>query len=817
MTDSTTFTQKDSHAGEKSGLKLNAEEEQVLRDRAIDPAYALRLGCHSIKRWLDVTRARKYGTYYPGLVSVPDEVGGLLIPYDGVWDPSDRIERFRFRVTERTYYDKDENRQEAKRYYASTGASVIPFWTPGLKDIAGDVTKPIFATEAPLKAMSLDCNGFPAFGMGGVSAGAHDPKEPEIIANEDFKRINWRGRRLYIAYDATIVTKPGVALGAAYLAICAQELGADVWLVRVPMGHPEDTDIEEGVLFSATDQGPDDYIAKHGREAFQRLVDEALPMDPTQRLDWTAPPNETHPQTKARAATYLADLPTVAYWYARGPRSVEIFQAKSCGVGTKSIRAEVLNFAKSLKPKTEVPEWAADMLASSSGVPTPCVHNGLLAVRNDPKLKGVFAHDELLGGAVLMSEPPWANHGYKQGRPVDDFDIVRFTAYMHEVHNLNLKTPMMHEVVDTASHERAFHPVRTWLESLKWDQPKALEGVNLTNWMQVILGAEDTEYVRTIARKSLIQMVSRAYRPGLLAKSTVILEGAQNAKKSTFVRELCSPWYTDQLPSNYGDKDASQCLQGVWGVEIPELAGKKSSEIETVKKFMSQVFDRFRPSYGRKLVTRQRTCVFWGTTNEFTYLKDSTGNVRWWPVKVGTIDIEKLKAVRDQLFAEAVVAFKAGETWWLDTEEQERDAADEAAQRRHPDPWESKIAKFLEDKDDVDIADVLSELNIDSKSQNRGDSMRVATVLQFLGWEKGKRGRSDVGYTTRYKRPAGTKAVEPATPRPLCAADAMSTKQLMANGWTVEVLADGRRCITEPAEGKENIIQLFNDANFAGV
>ena len=345
---------------------FSREDERVLRERAVDPAFAADLGCHSIDM-AEVQRLRKMGhDPYPGLGAPP--VRGLLIPYDGVWAPVDGVRHFRLRVTSKTFYDKNDDRQEAKRYYASKGG-VVPFWTREVVAVAGDVTVAVYVTEAPLKAMSLSHNGFPAIGMGGVSAGAHDvdvKKETgEIVASPDFKKIKWKGRRMYIVYDASLTDpkKPGVSLGAAYLTLAAREQGADVWLVRIPHSHPQDTDVDQGVIAWETDQGPDDFLARHGPEAFLSLLsfDETChPLDPTERLrqaqmvldDCLTESKETRADRKTRAVKLLSDLPTLAYLYAAGPVTLSEFVNFS-GLSLREVNAAVATFRERLAPKTE--------------------------------------------------------------------------------------------------------------------------------------------------------------------------------------------------------------------------------------------------------------------------------------------------------------------------------------------------------------------------------------------------------------------------------------------------------------------------------
>ena len=148
-------------------------------------------------------------------------------------------------------------------------------------------------------------------------------------------------------------------------------------------------------------------------------------------------------------------------------------------------------------------------------------------------------------------------------------------------------------------------------------------------------------------------------------------------------------WFSDEL-ADLGTKDAAQDLRGKWIVELGELSALNRGAVERVKAFMSRRVDHYRPSYGTRSQDFPRQCVFIGSTNADAYLGDETGGRRFWPVKVGAIDLDALKRDRDQLWAEAVAAYRADEKWWLD-KETEKAAAVEQGDRRIVDPWEWRI------------------------------------------------------------------------------------------------------------------------------
>ena len=186
-----------------------------------------------------------------------------------------------------------------------------------------------------------------------------------------------------------------------------------------------------------------------------------------------------------------------------------------------------------------------------------------------------------------------------------------------------------------------------WLDSLEWDGQFRLD-----NCLSVYCGAENSAVIREAGRCWLLAAVARAYQPGTKFDHVLILEGNQSIGKSTVFRVLANSW-SDEL-NTFSGKEAAEKLDGVWIIEIAELAAMRRSDVETVKKFITTTHDRYRPAYGRHAVDKPRTCVFGGTTNSKDYLPDSTGNRRFWPIHCEAINISGLRQDRDQLWAEAV-------------------------------------------------------------------------------------------------------------------------------------------------------------------
>lgn len=249
----------------------------------------------------------------------------------------------------------------------------------------------------------------------------------------------------------------------------------------------------------------------------------------------------------------------------------------------------------------------------------------------------------------------------------------------------------------------------------------------------------------------LVAAVARVFQPGAKCDYVLVLEGAQGAGKSRACEILGSPWFSDSLPDVTRDKDAAQHLRGKWIVEISELSAIGRAEAEALKSFISRPVERYRPPYGREEVIEPRQCVFIGTTNRSTYLGDDTGARRFWPVRVGQVDITALGADRDQLFAEAVVNYRAGAQWWPDDHFEREHIRPEQDARFDSDAWESILANFLVGRERVQISEVAREaLLIETARIGTKEQRRIAAILTRLGWTSGreKTGRF-------YQRPPG--------------------------------------------------------------
>ncbi|WP_236000276.1 VapE domain-containing protein [Bradyrhizobium uaiense] len=283
----------------------------------------------------------------------------------------------------------------------------------------------------------------------------------------------------------------------------------------------------------------------------------------------------------------------------------------------------------------------------------------------------------------------------------------------------------VHDAVRIIADKHKKHQVRDYLNALQWDGIERLP-LLATRYF----GTEQTLYTCAVGVKFMIGAVARIMKPGCKMDNAVILEGAQGKLKSSSIAALAgSDWFTDELP-DLQTKDAAIQLTGKWIIEVSELSALKRSDVETIKKFMSRSNDRYRAPYEKIASDHLRQSVFVATTNDEQYLKDQTGNRRFWPLACGTIDVEAIKRDRDQLWAEALARYRNGERWWFDASE-EHLARAEQEQRREVDPWQEKITSYVEALNGLPttIETICFLLNIPFERQNSIINKRIATCL----------------------------------------------------------------------------------------
>ncbi|TNC10424.1 hypothetical protein FF100_22390 [Methylobacterium terricola] len=378
-------------------------------------------------------------------------------------------------------------------------------------------------------------------------------------------------------------------------------------------------------------------------------------------------------------------------------------------------------------------DWRQACLRNDKGEALPVLANAMAALRSAPELAEVFSYDQMQCATMISRVVPGCGSppgGAMPMRLATDTDISQVQEWLQKAGLPRLGKEITHQAVDYRAVERAFHPVRQHLEGLSWDGRERLSG-----WLSTYLGAEETPYTAGIGAMFLIAMVARIFEPGCKADYMMVLEGPQGARKSTACAILGGEWFSDSLPDVTAGKDVSQHLPGKWLIEIAEMSAMSKAEDAALKAFISRPVERYRPSYGRKEVIQPRQCVFVGTTNKSTYLRDETGGRRYWPVKVGRVDTDALARDRDQLFAEAVRRYRSGTRWWPDEAFEAEHIRPEQESRFEADAWEEPVRRYLDGKDRVSVMEVARcALFIETPKVGTADQRRIASTLERLGW-----------------------------------------------------------------------------------
>ena len=414
-----------------------------------------------------------------------------------------------------------------------------------------------------------------------------------------------------------------------------------------------------------------------------------------------------------------------------------------------------LNTTGDLSHRAIRPAWSQRLRLDLVGQPERNEANVITALTSDEAFAGAIVFDEFRQEIVVTRPLPWDASGEVSPRPWTDSDDVRAAEWLQR-RELNVTPMTVSRSVGAVAREITVHPVRDHLGALAWDGVPRIE-----TWACRYLGAENTAFHRSVGALWLVSAVARIFRPGVKADHMLVLEGPQGARKSTALKILAGEdWFTDELP-DLGSKDAAMHMQGVWIIEIAELDAIGKAEVSRIKAFLTRTTDRFRPPYGRYTIEVPRQCVFAGTVNPDTYLRDETGNRRFWPVRCGTIDIDALARDRDQLWAEAVARFRAGAIWWIEDPELLAAAKAEQEARYQDDAWDARIDRWLTheprrvnrgfgafedwrdeevERDrpicDVSVGEILEgALGIDPAKWTKGDQMRVGAYFKSRNWD----------------------------------------------------------------------------------
>lgn len=311
----------------------------------------------------------------------------------------------------------------------------------------------------------------------------------------------------------------------------------------------------------------------------------------------------------------------------------------------------------------QVRAWLAQLTRDDRGVIESTGANVKVILMNDPNLKDKVAIDEFSQRLTVRGELPWP----RLGDDWTDTDDGSLQIYLEQYYEIVGERKIINALNEVAI-ERAFHPVKEYIESCQWDGAPRIEQV-----FQQFFGADDTEYTRTVALIHFVASIARVYRPGIKYDTAVVFVGAQGIGKSYFIAKLGGEWASDSL-QRVDNKDAYESLIGSWLIELPEMSAMKKADNETMKHFLSKKEDRFRMAFGRRTQTYRRSCTFWGSSNDLSFLKDMTGNRRYFPVGCDR-DQQRLRSWEHltdslvaQLWGEAKALFDDGYSIYLPDE-----------------------------------------------------------------------------------------------------------------------------------------------------
>jgi hypothetical protein len=369
-----------------------------------------------------------------------------------------------------------------------------------------------------------------------------------------------------------------------------------------------------------------------------------------------------------------------------------------------------------------------DFLRDKAGHPYNNQWNIEVAIR---KLQARLRYDEFSGDEIVENLP-----GY--GPRFDDPATINLRLKIDTAFHFLPGRELFRDVTSNIARKQSFHPVREYLSSLAWDQEPRIE-----RWLIDYAGAPDTPYVRAVSRIVLVAACRRARKPGSKFDEMLILESSQGTNKSSALRALAfnDDWFTDDLPLHGDTRRLMESTAGKWIVEAGELKGMGRSDVAALKACLSRQRDEARLAYGHKSARVLRQFVIIGTTNETTgYFRDETGNRRFWPVRIQLFDLEKLRADRDQLWAEAAEAEALGESIRLDPRLYEAAAAEQEARLVGDDPLVDVLHRALANRTGkLRVSDAYLICGIEPGKVNQDQISRFGRAIRELGWERQRR------------------------------------------------------------------------------
>lgn len=391
---------------------------------------------------------------------------------------------------------------------------------------------------------------------------------------------------------------------------------------------------------------------------------------------------------------------------------------------------------------SEVVDWKELMICDTRGnIVKNSLKNSILFLHHHDKYKGLFRYDEFAHRIIVAKCPPWEDDREFKIHTLSDIDITETAACMESL-GMSPDRTRVHNAIETVAHKNSFHPAREYFDALEWDGVPRLAG-----WLEVYLGAEDDnpDYLSFIGKKWMTAAVKRVFEPGCKFDHVLVVEGVQGRGKSTALKVLATfgedeeeSYFTDAVTiADIQNKDTIQKIQGSIIVELAELAGFNKKDDEEIKRWITLQHDDCRLPYARTTTKFSRQFVLAATTNGYEYLKDPTGNRRYWPMKSNAIDMEALKKDRVQLWAEAVYLYKS--KLYIGPDDKEMALASEAQKKRlDVDSWEDDVLNALENlnwKSAVKTGDIMKEMGLSVRDRDERNKRRVAGIMRANGYE----------------------------------------------------------------------------------
>jgi len=331
--------------------------------------------------------------------------------------------------------------------------------------------------------------------------------------------------------------------------------------------------------------------------------------------------------------------------------------------------------------------------SNSNGIKKLNLHNTVnFFLEPTGKLLNTLGHNAFEGSDTVLKTLPWDTKNDSVPRQWTDTDTVRLMCYLSSRHKFDIGRASTEAAIVACAKMNEFHPLRDYLRALTWDKKPRINRFLIDHG-----GAEDNLYVEACCKLLILQAVERGLHPGAKADYVVVMESGQGKGKTRLLETLGGDWYAS-IHLDTKNKDTVDGLRGKWWIEMEEMEVTRRAEADALKAFISRRVDRVRPAYGKKTVDFYRSCVFSGSVNPNAlgeYLIDPTGNRRFLPIRVGTIDVDAVAKIRDQLFAEAIIRLESGEKTWIDDPKLEKRILEEQALRQSTDPWHDWVDSYI--------------------------------------------------------------------------------------------------------------------------